>query len=172
MMSTLGLVLKETVGESLEMWGMTIGVATLTGMLLAGRWVTDALGAPMLGALSDRIGRRGSAVIFFGLGGLALLAGAWAPSGLALVLAVLLFFVAGVGATVVMVSEASTRGPRAVASYVTAADLGAAAGPLIGWMTQEVNLTTDLIFLIGGGMYAVAALVALRTLRGQTERRS
>ena len=169
LMSTLGLLLQQSLGDAIQLWGMTVGVATLTGLLLTGRWVTDALGAPLLGTLSDRIGRRKSALIFFGTGALVLLSGARVPGTPALVIAVLLFFICGVGATVVMVAEASTRGPRAVASYVTAADMGSAAGPVIGWMTQQASMTTNTIFTIGGGLYALAALMAWRTF---TERRT
>ena len=162
-MSTLGLVLKQSLGDSFTLWGLTIGVATLTGSLLTGRWITDALGAPALGALSDRVGRRWGAMVFFGVGALALLWGSRAEGIHPLVLSVLLFFVCGTGAAVVTISEASTRGPRAVASYVTAADLGSAAGPVIGWMTQQASLSSDLIFAVGAGMYALAMLAAPRT---------
>ena len=163
MMSTLGLVLRETVGDSLTIGGMAVGVATLNGMLLAGRWITDGLGAPFLGALGDRIGRRQGALLFFGVGTLAMLAAAWTSGTVPLVLSVLLFFACGVGATVVMVSEASMRGPRTVASYVTAADMGSAVGPILGWTMQQAHLSTDWIFLLGGGLYALAAFTSLRT---------
>ena len=166
MMSTLGLVLRETVGDSLTVGGMAVGVATLNGMLLAGRWVTDGLGAPFLGALGDRIGRRQGALLFFGVGTLAMLTAAWVSGTVPLVLSVLLFFACGVGATVVMVSEASMRGPRTLASYVTAADMGSAVGPILGWTMQQAHFSTDWIFLLGGGLYALAVLTSLRTFEG------
>lgn len=165
MMSTLGMVLKASLGNSLTVGGLVIGVATLNGMLLASRWVTDSLCAPVLGALSDRIGRRRGALLFFGLGSLALLTASRMPGTAPLVVLVLLFFACGVGATVVMVSEAGLRGARAVASYVTASDMGSAAGPMLGWMTLQLYLPTHLIFVIGGGLYGIAALVSLRVFR-------
>ncbi len=165
MMSTLGMVLKASLGNSLTVGGLVIGVATLNGMLLASRGVTDGLFAPVLGALSDRIGRRRGALLFFGLGSLAMLTASRMPGTVPLVVLVLLFFVCGVGATVVMVSEAGLRGARAVASYVTASDMGSAAGPMLGWMTLQLYLPTHLIFVIGGGLYAIAALVSLRVFR-------
>ena len=72
LMSTLGVVLVETVGTSLNLLGMVIGVATLNGLLLSSRWIADAIGAPFLGHISDRLGRRRSAIIYFGIGMLAL----------------------------------------------------------------------------------------------------
>ncbi len=165
MMSTLGTVLKASVGDSLKVGGVMIGVATLNGMLLAGRWVTDGLCAPMLGALSDRIGRRKAALLFFGLGALALITASQASGTVLLVLMVLLFFVCGVGATVVMLSEAGMGGSRAVASYVTASDMGSATGPMLGWMTLQLYLPMHLIFVIGGGLYLVGVVVSLKVFR-------
>lgn len=160
MMSTLGLVLKETVGESLVVFGLVIGVATLNGLLLAGRWITDALGAPMLGAVSDKLGRRWSAMVYFGIGALALFCGVWVSHLWALVICVLVFFACGVGVSVVLVSEAGLRGSRSVASYVTASDFGSATGPMLGWMTQQVHLTTDWIFGMGCVLYILGGVMA------------
>ena len=105
MMSTLGSVLKENVGDSLSVGAFVIGVATLNGLLLAARWVVDGLTAPLLGAYSDRIGRRRAALLFFSVGAIALLTASTTPGTITLVLMVLLFFACGVGATVVMMAE-------------------------------------------------------------------
>ena len=78
---------------------------------------------------------------------------------------VLLFFACGVGATVVMMAEAGTRGPRTVAAYVTSSDLGSATGPMLGWMTLQFLMPSSTIFIIGGTFYGVATLVSLRTFR-------
>jgi len=158
-MSTLGVVLVETVGTSLNLLGMVIGVATLNGLLLSSRWIADALGGPFLGHISDRLGRRWSAAIYFGIGTLALFSASITSNTGLLILCVVMFFFCGVGATVVMHAEAGMRGSRSVAGYVTASDFGSATGPVLGWMTQQVHLPSDWIFLIGGGIYAIGALV-------------
>ena len=59
-----------------------------------------------------------------------------------------------------MVAEAGARGPRAVASYVTTSDAGACVGPLLAWTMPELDLPTELIFVLGGVFYAVAGVVA------------
>jgi MFS family permease len=161
MMATLGVVLVETVGTSITVWGVVIGVATLNGLLLASRWITDAFGAPVLGHFSDRLGRRRSIGVYFICGMLAMLAASFVSHPALLVVCVIVFFLCGVGATVVMTAESGLRGSRTLAGYVTASDFGSAAGPMIGWMTQQVHLSTDWIFLIGSGMYAMGALVVL-----------
>ena len=165
MMSTLGSVLKENVGDSLSVGAFVIGVATLNGLLLAARWVVDGLTAPLLGAYSDRIGRRRAELLFFSVGAIALLPASTTHGTITLVLMVLLFFSSGVGATVVMMAEAGTRGPRTVAAYVTSSDLGSATGPMLGWMTLQFLMPSSTIFIIGGTFYGVATLVSLRTFR-------
>ncbi len=158
-MSTLGVVLVDTIGTSLTLLGMVIGIATLNGALLSSRWIADALGAPFLGHISDRLGRRWSAIIYFGTGMLALFSASIASNMGLFALCVVVFFLCGVGATVVISAESGMRGSRSVAGYVTALDLGAATGPVLGWTTQQMHLSSDWIFLIGGGMYAIGALV-------------
>ena len=165
MMSTLGLVLKERVGESISVMGASIGIATLTGMLLASRWVTDGLGAPLMGAVSDRIGRRRAAFMYFGVGGVVLLAAMGMTHPACLAVAVLAFFLFGTAVTTTVGAEAAHRGSRVTASYVTAADMGSAAGPLIGWTSHQAGLSSAGIFLIGGVMYLVAARVSQSALR-------
>jgi MFS family permease len=170
MMSTLGSILKSTVGDSVVIAGAAIGVATLNGALLTARWVTDGLTAPMLGALSDRIGRRRSALLFFGTGAVAM-AGAAATTGpLAMVLLVLIFFACGVGATVTMIAEAGTRGSKGVAAYVTASDTGSAVGPMLGWMTLQYQMPTSFIFVMGAGLYLIGTVLSQRLLRGPVEK--
>lgn len=161
-MSTLGLLLKTELGSEIHVAGLVVGVASLTGLLMAGRWVGELLGAPVLGHLSDRIGRRSSAFLFFGLGACVLGVGGWIGRPEALIGAVLAFFVCGVGATVALTAESGSRGPRTVASFATASDFGSAVGPILGWSTQQVVVSADLILLIGAGLYLIGALVATR----------
>jgi hypothetical protein len=163
-MSTLGLVLAQQVGAGLTGPGFAVGVATLTGALLAGRWVAE-MTAPLLGGFSDRLGRRFAALGFLELGGL-LLAAAALSSGLLLLAAmVLLFFLCATGANVVLVAEAGVRGDRCVAAYVTAVDLGAACGPVLGWTIQQLGLPPAWILWLGSAVYLVSGLVAAVSLR-------
>ena len=165
MKSTLGVVLKDTVGDSVSVFDVVIGVATLNGLLLATRWITDALGAPLLGAVSDKMGRRRASIVYF-IGGMTALFVASLVSHLVLlVICVLVFFTCGVGLTVVMIAESGTRGSRSLASYVTASDFGSASGPMLGWLTLQMHLSTDWIFLMGGGLYAAGLVMAMVKFR-------
>ena len=161
-MSTMGLVLREEMGETLSVGHLTLGVATLTGALMASRWIAD-LAAPLMGGLTDRIGRRNGATLFLGAGALVLIVASLGSGVLWLVLGILLYFVCATGAWVTLVAEAGVRGPRAVAAFVTASDFGSFAGPLIGWLMPQWNLPTELIFAIGGVLYGIASWVAFYT---------
>jgi MFS family permease len=168
-MSTLGLVLGERVGRSTTIAG--VSVATLNGLLLSLRWATEGVGAPLMGGLSDRMGRRASAVLFFSLGGAALVVGARSHSVAALVTAVMSFFVCGTALTVVAAAEAGHRGAREIAAYATASDLGAAVGPMLGWMTKQVSFPISAIFLLGSAFYAVAVAASFGTFAARRRRR-
>ncbi|MAF12714.1 hypothetical protein CMK11_19875 [Candidatus Poribacteria bacterium] len=165
-MSTLGLVLRDKVGDSITVVGVVVGVATLNGVLLSARWIAD-WSAPVWGAISDRIGRKKAALRYFACGAIALLAGGQAQRPVLVVACVLVFFVCGTATNVTVLAEAVRRGPRVTASYVTASDMGAAAGPLLGWAAPEIGLPSSAVFLAGGALYAVAALVAHRSLAGR-----
>ncbi|MEA3377520.1 MAG: MFS transporter [Chloroflexota bacterium] len=75
--STLGLLLQEEVGRHLQIAGRAVGVATLTGSGLGLSTLLGMASAPMLGALSDRVGNRWNVVaggLAPGVAGFALLA--------------------------------------------------------------------------------------------------
>jgi len=52
-----------------------------------------------------------------------------------------------------------------VATYMTASDFGSATGPMLGWMTLQMHLSTDWIFLMGGGLYAMGMVMAMIRFR-------
>jgi MFS family permease len=162
--STLGLLLEQRVGSAWAGPGSAVGVVTLTGALLAGRWVSE-MAAPVLGGLSDRLGRRPAAVGFLLLGGALLAAAARAVGVVPLALLVLLFFVCATGANVVLAAEAGLRGGRSVAAYVSAVDLGAASGPILGWTIQQWSLPPAWILWLGSAAYLGSGLVAGCCLR-------
>ena len=160
MMSTLGLILRDKVGDGITVAGVALGVATLTGLLLASRWVAD-LAAPVLGAVADRVGRRRGAFGFLLLGAATLAVAATVDAAALLVLLVVIFFVCGTGATVALVAQAGLDGSRSVARYVTASDLGSAVGPLLGWMAPQWGLPSQVAFAVAAVLYGVAAIVVL-----------
>jgi len=56
--STLGYLLEVRTGKVIEIGGLAIGVATLTGLVLGVRWGSDLVLAPLLGGILRRLARR------------------------------------------------------------------------------------------------------------------
>ena len=166
--ATLGAVLGARLGDMAIGGALGLGVASLTGLLLASRWIADLL-APVLGHISDRVGRRRSGGVYF-LAGAAVLAMAAAPHTPTelMIGAVLAFYCAATGVSVVLQAEAGSGGSRRVASYVTASDLGSAVGPNLGWLVLQLGGGEGSVFLLGAAFYAAAGFSSWHTLHDRT----
>jgi DHA1 family multidrug resistance protein-like MFS transporter len=157
-MSTLGFLLQgrlETGGEL----GFA-SAATLTGAVLAVRFALDTLAAPVLGASADRLGVAKASVVFFGIGALALAGAVLARDLITLIALVLVFFTTATALQAGIAGYASRLGAAAFSRYVTAVDVGAAAGPLIAWIALDRIALPEVGLLLGAAFYAVALLVA------------
>ena len=60
---------------------------------------------------------------------------------------------------IALISRAGISGSRAYAKFVSASDLGAAAGPLLGWIGIDAARDPKTIFLGGFILYAIAMLL-------------
>lgn len=58
LMSTLGIFLKNQIGEQLQITGHSFGIATLTGLGLGLSTLIAMVSAPLVGGVSDRVGNR------------------------------------------------------------------------------------------------------------------
>lgn len=159
-MSTLGASLSDYRTESTA--GNDLAdAALLTGLLLAARYAMDAFAAAWLGGLTDRFGLRRSATGYFLLGGAALLGAALGPPLPLFLVLMLVFFVCGTGLQAGLAGSASRLGSGAFARYVTLADLGAAVGPLVGWLV--VAWLNDPLLSLGlGGLIYIGVVYAVR----------
>ena len=165
LVSTLSLFLagRFQEGELLPAFGA--GVATVAGILLAVRYVSNLLFGPALGALSDRMGQARLAVILgitmlCGVIGMVGSAGAWP------LLFISLIVVAGAGLFVTLNAAANgialnfSRPHRFVGLYTTAADAGLACGPLIAYsLTSAIGLTP---VYLGTAVLLLLAILAYR----------
>lgn len=160
MVSTLGFLLKEQVGISMNVFGRTIGVATMTGMVLAIRWILVGPVSPVLGTVADRIGRERSIPFLF-LIGASVLGLAGLPFGpFWMICGVLILFCCGTLLDILITAWVGQQGPRFVASYVTAHDFGSALGPLVGWGIVQMGLPTNIIFFTGAIFYGFGAFMS------------
>ncbi len=174
--STMGKILKEGFGDALSLGQITIGVATVTGVFLAGRHAINTFGGPALGALADRLGHKRSIYVFFGLGVvilLIMLGLSFYITHPAVMLTILvltvLFFSCCTLLGVTLNAEASRCGSKAYARYVSAEDGGSATGPLLGWALLAVNDHPAVLFICALGFFIIGLLVALgRSTPGKT----
>ncbi len=163
--STLGFALRERFGATVELGSLVIGIATINGILIALHYGINSAGSPLLGAGIDRFGRRISEIVAFSTGTAALVAAALFAATPVLVPVVVVFFVANVACRLSLTSRAGLAGSASFSRVMTAADLGAASGPLIGWLAIERVGSPDVVFAIGAGLYAVATVAAIAQRR-------
>ena len=143
---------------------LVIGVATLTGMLMAGRTVLSMLSAPLSGTLSDRLGSRwGVTTIGMVVGAVSMLLLS-RSSPVSILLGVCIGAVAGGGIQALVTAqtgdlvEQHQRG-RAIGMLHTAGDLGSAAGPLVAYgLLVWIGLSG--VFALCAVLFAVGAILA------------
>ena len=159
-MSTLGQVLHTAAGTEVAIGQMVIGVASLNGMLLSIRALVGIIGGPTLGIAVDKIGiRNGETIAFIG-GAAALLTALVAPGILMVTFAVVAFSIFETAAQVALVAETS-RTSRGYAMYASAADFGAAAGPLFAWILIGTASVPRVGYLVGALLYVAAMLLVV-----------
>jgi MFS family permease len=168
-MASLGAILKHSVGASVTIGALVIGVATLNGLLLGGRWILESLCAPLLGALNDRIGRYLATFIFFIIGTISLFALGAVSNILVLLFLILIFFISGTSLATGIAAEVGRRGPKTIALYASAWDLGSAVGPIISWSILEFVFSPDIVFTIGGAFYLIATVTSWLSLQKRGE---
>jgi len=154
-MSTLGFLLRQKLGQSLNIGHLAIGITTLNGFLLASRHILNTLGAPVLGGILDRLGHMKSLILFSLSGTLFLFAIVVIPNIFVILLLIVLLFICGVANQIALSSAAGKSGSRAYAHMATMMDVGAAAGPLLGWTLVELVSSPSAAFPVAGFLYAI-----------------
>jgi len=167
--STLGYMLQQRFGMSTTVGSITIGVASLTGVLLGSRGFLDLAIAPLAGSLSDRWGRQ--RLVFMALPAGALLVGLYGltPSLVAITVITFLVFLCGITLNVSFNAVAGDVAPidkrsMFLSLFVTFQDLGAALGPLLGyWIAPRFGLSW--MYISGAVILGVASLLYFMAFR-------
>lgn len=162
-------VISGTLALLIETWtqsaGIALGVATLTGIVMAGRTVLSMASAPLAGVLSDRQESRWTvmawtlALAAVGMGMLALQGSVWILVGLATV-AISGGSLQSLATTLTGDAVEQTERGRAIGLLHTLGDLGSAIGPSIAYALLPLTglptmyLGCALLFLIGLGLVA------------------
>jgi len=160
LVSTAALFLQSRLDSGqVAAWG--IGFGTITGMLLAVRWLSDLFMGPLLGEISDRVGQGRLALSLSALSLVALVA-ALSTDGLLSFLFLAIVFLAGSGITVSLgaaatsTAAATTRPQLFLGAYATAFDAGLAVGPILGLTLAGAGALASLYLL--GGVVSLAAV--------------
>ncbi len=159
LISTLGFYLRERLGDEVAIVGLVLGIATLNGLLLAVRLMSDVAG-PVWGYLGDRFGHERipifaipmsvAALLLMGFDAPALWAFVWLP-------------VAFVGVSAAHISLNATIGgmapvhrrPQVMSRLASWQDLGFASGPLLAYAALgSVSLT--FIYVAGACILLIA----------------
>jgi MFS family permease len=160
------------VQDQMKSANLTLGVATLTGALMAGRTLLSTVSAPLAGTMSDWLGSRWKVTtVGLAIGILGMVLMAWSTP-VAILTGISLGAVAGgsVQALVIaltgdLVNQAQ-RG-RAIGLLHTVGDFGSAVGPsvayaLMPWMGLQG------VYLLCAGMFAVGLVLAVLFQQGAT----
>lgn len=167
--STLGYMLQQRFGSSTSIGSITLGVATLTGVLLGSRGFFELIFAPIAGSLSDHWGRHRIVFVALPLGALLVTFYSLFSSLLALTATTFLVFLCSITLNVTFNAVAGDIAPLDKRSmflslFVTFQDLGAALGPLLGYLIAP-KLGLSWLYLSGAVTLAIASGLYLITFR-------
>ena len=141
--STLGLYLAGLWGESVVVYGRTIGVATLTGLALGANTLLSMIFTPLIGSLSDRASNRWQVVgggLVPGIVGFGLLALSL-PFSLLLGLPLTsITSSSNQGLSTALMGDLSggKRHGRSLGALYTVGDLGSAIGPMLAFAVLPI----------------------------------
>ncbi|MFC1923371.1 MFS transporter [Chloroflexota bacterium] len=159
--ATLALLVQDQLNSS----NLLIGVATLTGILLATRTILSMFAAPMAGNLSDRLGNRWGvtfASLVIGSIGMLLLV---RSEPIIILIGICFSAIAGGSIQVLLTTrtgdmvEQAQRG-KAIGLLHTAGDLGSALGPVTAYVLLRW-LPLSGVYIMGAIMFALGAILAL-----------
>jgi MFS family permease len=166
--STLGLLLKTHYGSAVALGGLSVGIASITGLLLSLRWAIDFGLGPYLGHLSDRLGRHRVILAAFLIGTLALGVFASVAAFIPLGLAAVVIFISSTALSAALDASLGDLAPageqgRTIGRYATFTDLGSACGPLLGY-ALGVWIGFMPMYMLGGCLLLGAAGFYMKTV--------
>jgi MFS family permease len=169
--STIGLLLKQRIGESLSINDLTLGIATITGIVLSISWSGEVISSNYFGQISDRFGRRPVILLCVPVMAIGLLSliinNSFMP-----ILVVPIIFLATTAGKITLDASAGDLSPHAdkahvMSRYSTWADLGAASGPIAGYGLMGM-LGLHWIYIISSLLIASGVIAYVVTTGGTT----
>lgn len=169
-MSTLSRI-TEVNYPSLTLFGMTIGAATLAGVIQSIRWGWEPFIAPRFGRLSDgKLGRTPFLItaLFLGAGWFAILPLDLSPLfWIVVVLFLQLTWTMTVTLTDSLAADVSTKSGKVVlmTTYTIVVDVGAAIGPSFGYMISDFFSMSALYWITSGLLFCLGLFWMVKNIR-------
>jgi MFS family permease len=159
--ATAGYLIRTIVGEGTLLLGVFVGVGTLTGTLLAMRWLSDLGLSPLFGHASDNVGRSKVITTAMAVAIVSLALVALDQSLFVVIPTLGTVFICGTALFVSLNAAIGTLAPphrrtAILGWYTTWADIGSGTGPVLGFV-----LITKIGF---GWLYGGAALLLALTM--------
>jgi len=166
--STAGRLLKVRFGMTIPILRASVGVASVTGVLMLVRRAMSLLLTPVFGHLADRVGRRFVLVLGLTVSMISLLCLATQHNLIMISLAVVAGSTSGAAIFIALdasIADASSehRHGQLVGRYVTFTDLGSACGPLISYLLLGAKVGIEWLYI--GGFVLLTGVCALYGLR-------
>lgn len=164
--SSLSLVLHQRLGDEVSLGLLTLGIASISGLLFAVRWTSSLFIAPLVGKLIDLTGRAKVFRILSAVMTLALVVFGALLQPLVTVLVACLLFFTGNSLEVVLdtaIGDTTYQGEKAaknVSRYASFYDLGAASGPVVAYFLGS-RVGFHWSFYLGAGLMLVLLAVDL-----------
>ena len=164
---TLGLLLFTTYGDTVNVFGLAAGVAAVAGVFVSARFATETVLAPIFGVISDRFGRRFTAILTLSTMVAGLVALFFAGSLVGIALGSIVVFAAAAGLQVALsawTADLARDGDWAVlmSGFVTFRDIGTALGPLLALPAAAV-FGVQPTYAVAAGLVLVAFAFLPRT---------
>jgi len=172
LVGTLGFILREMVGEGLQVGSFVIGITSVTGSFLALRYASDLGVSALAGRVSDIWGRPRVLSLSLPVLLLGLFVVGFVNGPLLLMVTLPFVFVGMTGTVVALDANAGDIGARERAAqvmsrYATWRDLGSALGPLLGFAAVDV-LGLRAMYILAIGLLATSGAVYWLAMRHRT----
>ncbi len=172
--ATLGLLLLQDFGETIDLASLGVGVASLTGILLSGRYLIEVIWSPGSGQISDRYDRRSFIILAGATTAVALTTLSMGLNLFWTVVTAFVIFLSGTALRVALDAIAGELAPpharaRVMSWYSNWADLGNAIGPFAAYQLVEF-MGLPMLYRSSAVFLVVAGVVSLKFFKDHTSK--
>lgn len=163
-LSTISLLLKEKFGELVSFSWTTLGVASVSGILISARYLISGISSPLVGNISDQLNNRKLLLsIGMALGIASFVVIGYSSSLQWITLGILLNAISGSALLVLLgtaLGDISPEGEEGqiVGIYATFGDMGSALGPLFAYLILPI-VSLPTVYMLCGVLFLVGLIL-------------